>query len=64
LAADTSTPISLGRLENSLSILALTPLGGSVVILTHLCRIEIGNLGCGLVESQSLKLLSISFLFI
>jgi len=45
-------------------MLALTPLGGSVVIFTHLCRIEMGNLGCGLVDSHNLNLSSTSFLFI
>lgn len=45
-------------------MLAFIPLGGSVVILTHRCKMEMGNLGCGLVDSQSLNLSLTSFLFI
>jgi len=35
---------------------ALMPFGGSVVILMHFWRMDIGNFGWGLVDSQSLKL--------
>jgi hypothetical protein len=50
-------------LSYNLSILALIPLGGSYVSLSDLYSNEIGNLGCGLEDKNSLKLGS-TFCFI
>lgn len=45
----------MGSVRNEPYRLALSPLGGSLVILIPACRIAVGNCGLGYEVSQSLK---------
>lgn len=49
------SPLTGVTMLYSVDTLALSPAGGSVVILSPRRRIDIGNLGCGPEESQRRK---------